>query len=46
MLSLRVFGDQEIKALSMNNYFSIKIANKSFRNLKNFQGTNFTPHVI
>ena len=35
MLSLRAFGD-EITALSMNNYFSIKIPNKSFRNLTEF----------
>ena len=39
MLLLRGFGDEEITALSMNNYFIIKIVNKSFRNLtKIFRG--------
>ena len=36
MVKLGVFRDQEIKALSMNNYFSINKANKSFRNLIKF----------
>ena len=39
MLSFRVFEDEEISALSTNNYFSIKISNNSFRNLtKLFKG--------
>ena len=36
ILSLKGFGDEEITALSMNNYFSIKISNTSFRNLTKF----------
>ena len=33
MLSLRIFSDEETTALSLNNYFSIKISKKSFKNL-------------
>ena len=36
MFSLRVFGYEEILAFSMNNYFLIKILNKSFKNLTNY----------
>ena len=39
MLSLRGFGDEEITTLSMNNYFSIKISNKLYRNLTKFMPT-------
>ena len=31
MFSLRVFGYEKIFAFSMNNYFLIKILNKSFK---------------
>ena len=44
---IRGFGDEEITTLSMNNYFSIKISNKWFRNLtKFFKGTSLILHLI
>ena len=47
MLSLQCFGDEKITALTMNNYFSIKISNKQFRSLtKFFQETKLMPHTV
>ena len=43
---IKGFGDKERTALSMNNYFSIKISNESFRNLtKFFKGTSLMPYM-